>query len=86
MGKIMKKHVLALVFALGLIILDQISKYLTWTNLKLGESIEVIPSFFYFSYVINKGAAFSFLAKHSQGTMFLGIISLVFSFLILFLC
>lgn len=39
MGKIIKKHGLALVFALGLIILDQISKYLTWTNLKLGENL-----------------------------------------------
>lgn len=47
----------------GLIILDQLTKGAIQTNFKLGESIEIIPGLFNFTYVQNPGAAFGFLAS-----------------------
>ena len=41
------------------LILDQITKYIIVLCLRLGESIEVIPSFFHITYVRNTGAAWS---------------------------
>ncbi len=46
---------------IALIIIDQFTKYLTVTNLKLSESINAIPNIFRFTYVENRGAAFGVL-------------------------
>ncbi len=51
--------------AIGLIVvliaLDQITKYYFASALKYGQTQSIIPNFFYFTYVLNKGAAWSFL-------------------------
>lgn len=44
------------------VVLDRISKLLVVNNLDIGESLEVIPGFFYFTYIRNPGAAFGMLA------------------------
>ncbi|MFN8371097.1 MAG: signal peptidase II [Bacteriovoracaceae bacterium] len=51
----------------GLIILDQVTKYLVRANFEWGESIPIIKGFFNLTYVRNPGAAFGFLAEaHSS--------------------
>ncbi len=53
-----------LLMALGLIVLDQVSKQLIAAYLSLGESIELIPGVFRFTYVQNRGAAFGMLSDN----------------------
>jgi|LakMenEpi03Aug12_release.lakeMendotaPanAssembly.Ray.scaffolds.fasta_scaffold137242_3 signal peptidase II len=55
-----KYWLLGWVVSIGLI-LDQWSKGLVLKKFSWGESIPVIPGFFNFTYVRNKGAAFGFL-------------------------
>jgi len=67
---------------LGLLIfLDQITKHHFSTTVKYGTKQPIIENFFYFTYTLNKGAAWSFLADVSWGQTFFKIltgISLVF--------
>lgn len=44
-----------------LVIADQISKYLTISNMKIGETIPLIDHFFNITYVENRGVAFGIL-------------------------
>lgn len=44
-----------------LVIIDQITKYLTVQNIELGEVIEFIPNIVSLTYIRNTGAAFSIL-------------------------
>lgn len=44
------------------VVLDRISKLLVVNNLDIGESLEIIPGFFYLTYIRNPGAAFGMLA------------------------
>ncbi|MEG0264481.1 MAG: signal peptidase II [Erysipelotrichaceae bacterium] len=53
-----KKHVALLV---GILVLDQLSKILVDNVVKLNESLEMIPNFFYITYAHNSGAAWSML-------------------------
>ena len=48
--------------ALGIIVLDQITKYLVVRNMHLGESIQVIEQFLYITSHRNTGAAWGILA------------------------
>ncbi len=45
------------------IFLDQISKYLVVIYMDLGESVQVIPHLFNFTYIRNEGAAFGSLSN-----------------------
>lgn len=47
--------------ALVIIILDQLSKWFIVNNMTIGQSIELIPNFFYFTSTRNDGAAWSIL-------------------------
>lgn len=40
------------------VIVDRLAKYLVFSNLLQGQSIEVIPKFFHLTLVLNTGAAF----------------------------
>ena len=51
---------------IGLVVLDQLSKYLVRTGLSLYESIPLIDRIFHITYIQNRGAAFSIL----QGKQF----------------
>lgn len=69
----MKKTHVALLAAV--LLLDQISKWIVQSSMKINESIDVIPGFFRITYVQNTGAAWSML----EGRMiFFYIISVVF--------
>ena len=52
-----RKIILPVMFVVFLIA-DQVSKIAVQTNMKLSESITVIPGFFNITYVLNPGAAF----------------------------
>lgn len=51
-----------LALALGIVVLDQISKLAIQASLGYGERLAVIPGFFNLTLAYNPGAAFSFLA------------------------
>ncbi len=48
----------------GVIFLDQITKWLTVISLDLYESFPLIPEVFHFTYIQNTGAAFGMLKDH----------------------
>ncbi len=56
------KYKLVLVLSAVVLLLDQITKIWIESNLALGETRAVIPGFFNLVFVLNKGAAFGFLA------------------------
>ncbi len=49
-----------------ILILDQITKYIVQTRVRLRETIQVIPGFFNITHVRNKGAAFSLFSDASD--------------------
>lgn len=57
------------------LILDQLTKHLVVQNFKLTQTLPLWPNVFHFTYVINKGAAFSFF----QGAVWLRWLSLAVS-------
>lgn len=62
---------------LFLVFFDQITKHYFSEKLELGENIIVIDKFFYFSYVINRGAAWSFLSGVSWAQLFFKILTVI---------
>jgi signal peptidase II len=56
-----------LIVTLPVIVLDQLSKFYIQESMKLHQSIKVIDGLFDITYVLNKGAAFSFLADKPEG-------------------
>lgn len=52
--------------ALGVLLLDQATKQIIIRSLRLGESFPVVPGYFDITFVLNPGAAFSFLATLSE--------------------
>ncbi|MDI9570365.1 MAG: signal peptidase II [Pseudomonadota bacterium] len=62
----MKKENLVFVATVaGLLVLDQVSKWVIHAGMALHESIVVIPGFFSITYIRNPGAAFGLLAGAS---------------------
>jgi len=62
-----------LIIASITLLLDQITKSIVETCLKLNESIKIIPQFFYLTYCQNEGAAWG-LFNHHQVVIILGTI------------
>ncbi len=63
----------------GIIILiaDQLSKYLVIRNIPLNESIEVIPNFFYFTHIINTGAAFGLFQNTAKPLAIVSVVAII---------
>ncbi|MDQ0361661.1 signal peptidase II [Breznakia pachnodae] len=76
------KILLASILAITLII-DQVTKYIVTASLRLGEAIEIIPSFFQIRYVQNTGAAWSIFEGKMTFFYIVTVVALVL--LILFL-
>ena len=55
------QYVFMALFGAGVVVLDQVTKYLTVQNIPLWGKVEVLPGLFSLSYVQNDGAAFSML-------------------------
>ncbi len=66
------------VIVIGIIALDQLSKYWVINNIGITDSLTVIPKVIDFVYVKNTGAAFSFLADKTYGIVLLSLISVAF--------
>lgn len=67
----------------AVVLVDQITKQLVVTHLALGESIDVIPEVFRFTYVQNKGAAFGMLAEHRWVFMIISVAAIAAIFVYL---
>ena len=59
------------------VFLDQISKYLVVIYMELGESVDIIPGVFRFTYIQNKGAAFGSMSDSRWLFMILSGIAIV---------
>lgn len=66
---------IALIFILVLI--DQLTKLHFSSTLKVGEETSVIDGFFYFTHVLNKGAAWSFLSGVSWAQTFFKVLTVL---------
>ena len=53
------QYILMALIALGIVALDQYTKYLTVANIALGGQADAVPGLFSFTYVQNTGAAWS---------------------------
>ena len=75
------KLFLRIVFSLCIIglciLLDQLTKNYFKTNFERGEESFIIPNFFYFTYTVNTGAAWSFLADKSWSQLFFKILTAI---------
>lgn len=69
--------ILTFVIMLLAVALDQISKYFVVSNMALYDSISVVPGFFRFTYIENKGAAFGMLADHRWVFLVISTIAIV---------
>lgn len=80
-----RKRIIVEVAFLGLlallIVFDQITKHYFSTTLELGEKVKVIDGFFYFSYALNNGAAWSFLSGVSWAQTFFKIATVLALFM-----
>lgn len=65
------------------VLVDQLTKQLVVTHLALGESIDVIPGVFRFTYVQNKGAAFGMLSEHRWVFMVISVLAIAAIFVYL---
>ena len=65
------------------VVIDQITKLLVVANLALGESVDVIPGVFRFTYVQNKGAAFGMLSEHRWVFMAISVLAITAIFVYL---
>jgi signal peptidase II len=61
------KYIIIFIITIPVIVLDQFTKFYIQKSMKLHQSIKVIDGFFDITYVLNKGAAFSFLADKPEG-------------------
>ncbi|MGA1869264.1 MAG: signal peptidase II [bacterium] len=59
-------HVYSFLVIIGLIAIDQVTKYLVRTYMYIGQSICIIPGYFNLVYVMNPGGAFGFWADKSH--------------------
>ncbi|MCK4834014.1 MAG: signal peptidase II [Gammaproteobacteria bacterium] len=69
------------------IILDQLTKYIAEAELVLHNPVSIIPGFFNFTLMYNKGAAFSFLSDAGgwQRVLFVGLSTVISIFLFFWL-
>ena len=63
--------------AVGVFLVDQVSKWLITRNIVLHESVTVIPGFFRLTHVVNRGAAFGLLSDSEWNVAILILFSLV---------
>lgn len=63
----MRRHVVAVSLALGVVALCLVVRSLVQTGMALGHEVPLIPGFFSLRYVRNPGAAFSLFAGVSEG-------------------
>jgi signal peptidase II len=66
-----------MISAVGVLVLDQLVKYIVRLSMVPGETIPVLPGIFHITYIRNAGAAFGVLPH--QNFLFLGIVVILFA-------
>ena len=66
-----------LLLIIGIVGLDQISKYVVITHIDLGQKIEIIDNFFNVTYVRNYGAGFSILQNQTYFFYVIGVVAII---------
>ena len=65
------------ILAISIFIIDQLSKSIISTYLKLNQSIEVIKDFFYLRYINNTGASWGILSNSRILLIILSLIAII---------
>jgi len=63
---IWKNYRCLILWSAGILAFDRVTKWLIMKSFYLQESVSIIPGFFDFTYIRNRGAAFGFLAGASS--------------------
>lgn len=79
-----RKLVPYLILTSILVVIDQVTKYLTVQNIALYEIVEVIPDIFSLTYIQNTGAAFSILEGQMWFFYLVSVVVLFFLFYYLY--
>lgn len=77
--------ILSIVLIILVIVLDQLSKYLTLISLSPNDTFAVIEDVFHFTHIQNRGAAFGMLSSHRWLFMAVSVIGIVALFVWLIL-
>lgn len=82
-----KKTIRFLLIAAPLIVADQVTKWLVVRSIEFGESIEIIPGFFYLTHLYNTGGAFGLFAGSALWVrvLFLLVMSVIAAIIVLVL-
>jgi signal peptidase II len=64
--RVVRKYLIFSGIALGVVVLDQLTKMLVLHHMPLHDSIPIIPGFFSLTHVHNPGGAFGFMARNSS--------------------
>ncbi|WP_103467742.1 signal peptidase II [Fructilactobacillus sanfranciscensis] len=81
-----KCHVLLLFITIILLIFDQLIKFQTRVNIKLGQEIKIIPKILSFTYLQNTGAAWSFMEGNSIFFLLVAIFAILVFIYLLYKC
>ncbi|WP_103450521.1 signal peptidase II [Fructilactobacillus sanfranciscensis] len=81
-----KYHVLLLFITIILLIFDQLIKFQTRINIKLGQEIKIIPKILSFTYLQNTGAAWSFMEGNSIFFLLVAIFAILVFIYLLYKC
>ena len=69
--------IITVLLIIASVLLDQVSKWLVVANMELGQSINVIPGIFRFTYIHNYGAAFGSMANARWIFMILSTLAII---------
>lgn len=67
----MKRHYFYYVLILFFLGLDQLTKLIIARNIRLYDSVKILPGFFNLSHIHNKGAVFGFFSRSGSQSVFL---------------
>lgn len=70
-------EIIAACILVVLVLVDQLTKHHFANTVEYGEKINVIDNFFYFTYVLNTGAAWSFLGDEAWAQIFFKILTAI---------
>ncbi len=73
----MVSAIITVLLIIATVVLDQVSKYLVVANMELGQSIDVIPEIFRFTYIHNYGAAFGSMSNSRWIFMILSTVAII---------
>lgn len=73
----MVSAIITVLLIIASVVLDQVSKLLVVANMELGQSIDVIPGIFRFTYIHNEGAAFGSMADSRWIFMILSSVAII---------